>query len=63
MEKSMPRAPPLSQLENLATLSDTSLEQKVIGKKVVGATPLFFRSLTQVGTRVHLSYWCNAKSM
>ena len=24
----------------------TSMEQKVIGKKVVGATPLFFRSLT-----------------
>jgi len=24
----------------------TSLEQKVIGKTVVGATPLFFRSLT-----------------
>ena len=24
----------------------TSMEQKVVGKKVVGATPLFFRSLT-----------------
>jgi len=34
----------------------TSLEQKVIGKKVVGATPLFFLSLTLTPRYLYSTY-------